>query len=51
MYRVKRRYQIEQAIKAGIDYKVGEYLIPEDVDYWVYREQRADKEKRRKDEE
>lgn len=49
MYRVKRRYQIEQAIKAGIDYKVGEYLIPEDVDYWVYREQRADKEKRRKD--
>lgn len=51
MYRVKRRYQIEQAIKAGIDYKVGEYLIPEDVDYWVYREQRADKEKREKDEE
>ena len=51
MYRVKRRYQIEQAIKAGIDYKVGEYLIPEDEDYWVYREQRADKEKRRKDEE
>lgn len=51
MYRVKRRYQIEQAIKAGIDYKVGEYLIPEDVNYWVYREQRADKEKRRKDEE
>ena len=45
MYRVKRRYQIEQAMKAGIDYKIGEYLIPENADYWVYREQRADKEK------
>ena len=30
-YRVKRGYQLVQAKKAGIDYKIGEYFIPENV--------------------
>lgn len=31
MYRVKRGYQLVQAAKAGIDYKIGDYFIPEKV--------------------
>lgn len=33
MYRIKRRYQISQARKANIDYRIGEYFIPETVAY------------------
>lgn len=29
MYRVKRGYQIQQARKANIDYKIGDYFMPE----------------------
>lgn len=29
MYRIKRSYQLVQAKKAGIDYKIGNYYIPE----------------------
>lgn len=29
MYRIKRGYQLVQARKAGIDYKIGDYYIPE----------------------
>ena len=28
MYRVPRKHQITQALKANIDYKIGEYFIP-----------------------
>ena len=31
MYRVKRRFQLAQAKKAGIDYMIGEYGIPKNV--------------------
>lgn len=31
MYRVKRGYQLSQAHKANIDYKIGEYYIPEKI--------------------
>ena len=31
LYRIKRRYQLSQAHKAGIDYKIGRYYIPETV--------------------
>lgn len=29
LYRIKRRYQLSQAHRAGIDYKIGKYYIPE----------------------
>lgn len=32
MYRIKRGYQIVQARKAGIDFRIGDYFIPESVD-------------------
>ena len=28
-YRIKRGYQLEQAAKAGIDYRIGDYFVPE----------------------
>ena len=31
MYYVKRCYQLSQAHKADIDYKIGRYLVPEKV--------------------
>lgn len=31
LYRIKRAYQLSQAHKAGIDYKIGKYFIPETV--------------------
>ena len=31
MYRVKRGYQLSQARKAGIDYRIGEYFLPEKI--------------------
>lgn len=34
MYRVKRGYQLVQARKANIDYKIGDYFIPEKVAYY-----------------
>lgn len=33
MHRVLRRFQISQAIKAGIDFKIGKYYIPETINY------------------
>ena len=33
MYRVPRCYQLSQAHKANIDYKIGKYLVPETVKY------------------
>ena len=33
MYHVKRCYQLSQAHKANIDYKIGRYLVPETVKY------------------
>jgi protein gp37 len=33
MYRVPRRYQLSQAHKANIDYKIGRYLVPEKVKF------------------
>lgn len=35
VYKIKRRYQIEQAGKAGIDYRIGKNLIPETAQYRV----------------
>ena len=33
MYRVPRCYQLSQAHKANIDYKIGKYLVPETVKF------------------
>ncbi|MBR4602073.1 MAG: hypothetical protein IKO37_05895, partial [Prevotella sp.] len=33
MYRVQRFYQLSQAHKENIDYKIGKYLVPETVKY------------------
>ncbi len=34
-YRIRRGYQIPQARKAGIDYRIGEYFVPESAaPYW-----------------
>ena len=33
MYRVPRCYQLSQAHKANIDYKIGKYFVPETVKY------------------
>jgi protein gp37 len=33
MYRIQRRYQLSQAHKANIDYKIGRYLVPEIVKF------------------
>lgn len=33
MYRVPRRFQLSQAHKANIDYKIGKYLVPEKVKF------------------
>lgn len=39
MYRVKRGYQLTQAAKAGIDYKIGDYYLPEKVAAWMLPEE------------
>lgn len=36
MYRIKRGYQLAQAKKAGIDYRIGDYAIPETADYHTH---------------
>jgi len=33
MYRVPRRFQLSQAHKANIDYKIGKYMVPETVKF------------------
>ena len=33
MYRVQRCYQLSQAHKANIDYKIGSYLVPEKIKF------------------
>ncbi|MBR6919384.1 MAG: hypothetical protein IKN37_03555, partial [Bacteroidales bacterium] len=33
LFRVPRRYQLSQAHKANIDYKIGGYLVPEKVKF------------------
>lgn len=33
LYRIKRSYQLVQAKKAGIDYRIGDYLMPETASY------------------
>lgn len=33
MYRVKRRFQLSQAHKANIDYRIGDYFVPETVKF------------------
>ena len=39
MYRVRRRYQLSQARKANIDYRIGDYFLPEKVARQVYTRQ------------
>lgn len=36
IYRIMRKYQLSQAHKAGIDFKIGDYFVPEkaDTDGW-----------------
>ncbi len=34
LYRILRKDQISQAIKAGIDYKIGDYFLPEKAKRW-----------------
>jgi hypothetical protein len=33
MYRIPRRFQLSQAHKANIDYKIGRYMVPETVKF------------------
>jgi len=33
MYRIRRCYQLSQAHKANIDYKIGKYMVPETVKF------------------
>lgn len=33
MYRIKRKYQLSQANKANIDYKIGDYYLPEKINF------------------
>lgn len=40
MYRVRRRYQLSQARKANIDYRIGDYFLPEKVARQVYGQQK-----------
>lgn len=39
MYRVKRRYQLSQAEKADIDYKISDYYLPEKAAGWLKNEE------------
>lgn len=39
MYRVRRKYQLSQARKANIDYRIGDYFLPEKVARQVYGRQ------------
>lgn len=41
MYRVERRDQKKQAAKAGIDFRIGEFLIPETARYQLNQPQEA----------
>ena len=41
MYRIKRGYQLSQAKKAHIDYRIGEYFIPETI---AYRKKKSENE-------
>lgn len=40
MYRVRRRHQLSQARKANIDYRIGDYFLPEKVARQVYGQQK-----------
>ena len=40
MYRVRRKYQLSQARKANIDYRIGDYFLPEKVARQVYGQQK-----------
>ena len=42
MYRVRRRYQLSQARKANIDYRIGDYFLPEKVARQVYDRQETE---------
>ena len=42
MYRVRRRYQLSQARKANIDYRIGDYFLPEKVARQVYGRQETE---------
>ncbi|MCQ2958664.1 MAG: phage Gp37/Gp68 family protein [Bacteroidales bacterium] len=33
MYRIHRKYQLSQAHKAGIDFKIGDYFVPENANF------------------
>ncbi|MBQ3634998.1 MAG: hypothetical protein II951_05205 [Bacteroidales bacterium] len=33
MYRIPRRFQLSQAHKANIDYKIGKYMVPETIKF------------------
>lgn len=39
MYRVRRRYQLSQARRANIDYRIGDYFLPDKVARQVYGRQ------------
>lgn len=43
-YKIKRQYQIEQARKANIDYRIDENFMPETAKYTMEREQKIYKE-------
>lgn len=49
IYRVKRGYQLSQARKAGIDYLIGEYFIPEKVAYYFERKKNEESVKKDSD--
>ena len=42
MYRVRRRHQLSQARKANIDYRIGDYFLPEKVARQVYGRQETE---------
>ena len=42
MYRVRRRYQLSQARKANIDYRIGDYFLPEKVARQFYGRQETE---------
>ena len=42
MYRVRRRHQLSQARKANIDYRIGDYFLPEKVARQVYDRQETE---------
>lgn len=42
LYRIKRRYQLSQAYKCGIDYGIGDYFIPRKAAYWTKNLKKTD---------